>query len=68
MIPEIIFINPCLECIVQVCCSQRCDNKKEYDKYQGVFQRAATMWTPEILKNYEKTLIVNRSKLYFFYN
>jgi len=58
MLPKVIFFNPCSQCLVQPCCSQLCDNRKEYDKYQGVFQRAAEAYVENVLKTYEENSIL----------
>lgn len=52
-----IFFNPCIECIVSVCCSQICEDKKAYDRYLPSIEYVLGKYSREALKETKKNFI-----------
>lgn len=50
--------SPCIECIVSACCSQICEEKKEYDRYLPTVEYVMGNYARKTLEEYERTSIL----------
>jgi hypothetical protein len=50
---EYIFFNPCRECIVKPCCSQKCKKREDFEHWLPVVDAMANRWGKQLLDKYE---------------
>lgn len=53
-----IFLSPCVECIVKVCCSMICKDKEEYDKYLPTIEYIMEKYTRATLREWERNSFI----------
>jgi hypothetical protein len=51
------FLNPCRECIVRPCCSQKCRQREEFEQLLPIMDEMGERWSKQVLKQYEENSI-----------